>query len=554
MKRLSLHARILAVTAIAVTLLFTATGLLVQRHTVSLIAESLEEEMRTGFRAYEELWKAREEMLSSISLLLGRMPDVRAAFSTGDAATIRDTASEVWNRIARDDALFAVCDPQGRVIALLGGEWEPGITRLDFVELARARFPAQAAGFHAVGSRFYQVVVTPVYVSSPREPVLINVLVAAFAVDERLAQRLEASIPGVRFVFHAGDRIIAARGKNAPAGGAFQRELKRPLRGLDGRPAGELRIIRALESAPAALARLRRDVVLIWAAALALALFLAGLLFQRMLRPLAELDAAAREISQGNFDFAVEPKSEDEIGRLARTFNAMRESLKEARQQLIRQERLSTIGRLSTSLVHDLRNPLAAVYGGAEMLMDAELTPEQVRRLAASIYRSSRRIQSLLAELQDVGRGAASQMEPCRVLDLVQAALEDSAELMQRHGTQVRVEVDPEVSVRVARATLERVVTNLLANAAEAMPNGGEVFIRAEVQRGRIVLTFQDTGPGVPAEIRDRLFEPFVSHGKRDGLGLGLALSRKIVQEHGGDLWFEPSASGACFRLALPLP
>lgn len=554
MKRLSLHARILAVTAIAVTLLFTATGLLVQRHTVSLIAESLEEEMRTGFRAYEELWKAREEMLSSISLLLGRMPDVRAAFSTGDAATIRDTASEVWNRIARDDALFAVCDPQGRVIALLGGEWEPGITRLDFVELARARFPAQAAGFHAVGSRFYQVVVTPVYVSSPREPVLINVLVAAFAVDERLAQRLEASIPGVRFVFHAGDRIIAARGKNAPAGGAFQRELKRPLRGLDGRPAGELRIIRALESAPAALARLRRDVVLIWAAALALALFLADLLFQRMLRPLAELDAAAREISQGNFDFAVEPKSEDEIGRLARTFNAMRESLKEARQQLIRQERLSTIGRLSTSLVHDLRNPLAAVYGGAEMLMDAELTPEQVRRLAASIYRSSRRIQSLLAELQDVGRGAASQMEPCRVLDLVQAALEDSAELMQRHGTQVRVEVDPEVSVRVARATLERVVTNLLANAAEAMPNGGEVFIRSEVQDGRIVLTFQDTGPGVPAEIRDRLFEPFVSHGKRDGLGLGLALSRKIVQEHGGDLWFEPSASGACFRLALPLP
>lgn len=554
MKRLSLHARILAVTAIAVTLLFTATGLLVQRHTVSLIAESLEEEMRTGFRAYEELWKAREEMLSSISLLLGRMPDVRAAFSTGDAATIRDTASEVWNRIARDDALFVVCDPQGRVIALLGGEWDPGITRLDFVELARARFPAQASGFHAVGGRFYQVVVTPVYVSSPRAPVLINVLVAAFAVDERLAQRLEASIPGVRFVFHAGQRIIAARGKDAPAGGAFQRELKRSLRGVDGRPAGELRIIRALESAPAALARLRRDIVLIWAAALVLALFFAGLLFQRMLRPLAELDAAAREISQGNFDFAVEPKSEDEIGRLAQTFNAMRESLKEARQQLIRQERLSTIGRLSTSLVHDLRNPLAAVYGGAEMLMDAELTPEQVRRLAASIYRSSRRIQSLLAELQDVGRGAASQMEPCRVLDLVQAAVDDSAELMQRHGTQVRVEVDPEACVRVARATLERVVANLLANAAEAMPNGGEVFVRAEAQDGRIVLTFQDTGPGVAAEIRGRLFEPFVSHGKRDGLGLGLALSRKIVQEHGGDLWFEPSASGACFRLALPLP
>lgn len=552
--RLSLRSKILAVIAAAVTLLFTATGAIVQRHAVSLISQSLEEEMRTGLRAYEALWKAREEMLSSVSLLLSRMPDVRAAFSTGDAATIRDTAAEVWNRIARDDALFLVCDPQGRVIASLGGEWDPGIDQLEIVTQARDRFPAQVSGFHALGERFYQVVVTPVYVTTSRDPALINVLVAAFAVDEKLARRLEASIPGVRFVFHAGRRIIAAEGGGVPRSSVFQRELKRPLRGVDGAPAGELRIVRALESAPAALDRLRRDVLLIWATALALALFLAGVLFQRMLRPLAELDAAARQISQGNFDCPVQPRSEDEIGRLARTFNTMRESLKEARQRLIRQERLSTIGRLSTSLVHDLRNPLAAVYGGAEMLMDAELTPEQVRRLAASIYRSSRRIQALLAELQDVGRGAASHREPCRVLDLVQSAVEATAEALQRHRISVTVEVDPAACVLAARAPLERVIANLLSNAAEAMADGGEVFIRSEADGGRLILTFQDTGPGVAPEIRERLFEPFVSHGKRDGLGLGLALSRKVVQEHGGNLWLESSENGACFRLSLPLP
>jgi signal transduction histidine kinase len=105
----------------------------------------------------------------------------------------------------------------------------------------------------------------------------------------------------------------------------------------------------------------------------------------------------------------------------------------------------------------------------------------------------------------------------------------------------------------VARAPLERVICNLLANAAEAMPGGGEVSIQSAAGEGRIVLTFQDTGPGVASEIRDRLFEPFVSHGKRDGVGLGLALSRKIVQDHGGDLVLAPSESGACFRLALPL-
>lgn len=551
--RLSLQTKILVVTAAVMTLLFTVTGAIVRRHAASLIAQSLEEEMRTGLRAYEALWKAREELLSSISLLLSRMPDVRAAFSTGDAATIRDTAAEVWNRIARDDALFLVCDPDGHVVASLGGAWVPGIERLDFVSLARGRFPAQASGFHAVGSGFYQVVVTPVYVNTPREPALINVLVAAFAVDEELAGRLENSIPGVRFVFQAGDRIIRTRNSSAVKGSAFQRELLRPLRGVDGRPAGELRIIRALESAPTALDRLQRDILLIWMAALLFVLGLAAALLRRMLRPLAELDAAAQEISRGNFESHIEPRSEDEIGRLARTFNAMRRSLKEARQELIRQERLSTIGRLSTSLVHDLRNPLAAIYGGAEMLMDAELKPDQVRRLAASIYRSSRRIQALLAELQDVGRGAASQTEPCRVFDLVRSAVEDSAELLQKHKTTVRVEVDAQTVVRVARAPLERVIGNLLANAAEAMsPHGGEVHIWSEVAAGRAVLHFQDAGPGVAPEIRDRLFEPFVSHGKRDGLGLGLALSRKIVQEHGGDLRLEASETGARFRLELP--
>lgn len=553
MRRFSLRVRILMAIALSLTALFTVTGIIVQRHAVSLVSQSLEEEMQAGFRAYEALWTSREEMLSSVSLLLSRMPDVRAAFSTGDEATIRDTAAEVWNRIARDDALFVVCDPRGRVIASLGARWEPDMDRLGFVELARSRFPAQASGFHAVGDGFYQVVVTPVYVSAAREPALINVLVAAFAVDGRLARRLESAIPGVRFLFRAGARTIAGGGGASP-GSAFQHELRRPLRGVDGQPAGELRIIRALSSAPAALARLRRDIILIWAGALTLALLLAAALFRHMLQPLAELDAAAKEISRGNFDFAIEARSDDEIGRLARTYDSMRKSLKDARRELIRQERLSTIGRLSTSLVHDLRNPLAAIYGGAEMLMDARLTPEQVRRLAASIYRSSRRIQSLLAELQEAGRGAPAHTEPCRVLDLLESAIEKSSELLQHHRTEIRLDVPPQLCVRAARAPLERVISNLLANASEAMPGGGQVFVRSEVINGRAILTFLDTGPGVAPEIRDRLFDPFVSHGKRDGLGLGLALSRKLVQQHGGDLWLEPSPSGACFRLALPLP
>ena len=101
-------------------------------------------------------------------------------------------------------------------------------------------------------------------------------------------------------------------------------------------------------------------------------------------------------------------QSEDELGRLAQTFNEMCASIRSAREELIRQERIGTIGRLSTSIIHDLRNPLAAIYGGAEMLVDDELSQEQVRRLANNIYRSSRRVQQLLQELADVTRGTAA--------------------------------------------------------------------------------------------------------------------------------------------------
>ena len=93
------------------------------------------------------------------------------------------------------------------------------------------------------------------------------------------------------------------------------------------------------------------------------------------------------------------------MGRLARTFNNMCASIRQAREDLIRQERISTIGRLSGSIVHDLRNPLAAIYGGAEMLVDADLPPSHVKRLAGNIYRASRRIQELLQDLLNVSRG-----------------------------------------------------------------------------------------------------------------------------------------------------
>jgi signal transduction histidine kinase len=267
-----------------------------------------------------------------------------------------------------------------------------------------------------------------------------------------------------------------------------------------------------------------------------------------------QLDRAAAEVARQNYEIEVPAMSEDEMGRLARTFNTMCASIRQAREDLIRQERISTIGRLSGSIVHDLRNPLAAIYGGAEMLVDADLPPAHVKRLAGNIYRASRRIQELLQDLLNVSRGARRAPELCRLREVASAACDSLATAAESQGVTIAQEIPPEIELPLERSRMERAFVNLIANALEAMPEGGEVRISARIDKGAALVTVEDNGPGIAPEIRAKLFQPFVSAGKRNGLGLGLALSRQTVLEHGGDMWVEsPPGRGARFVFRLPL-
>jgi signal transduction histidine kinase len=277
------------------------------------------------------------------------------------------------------------------------------------------------------------------------------------------------------------------------------------------------------------------------------------LLARRIVEPVLLLDRAAAEVARQNYAIEVEVKSEDEMGRLARTFNNMCASIRQAREDLIRQERISTIGRLSGSIVHDLRNPLAAIYGGAEMLVDADLPPSHVKRLAGNIYRASRRIQELLQDLLNVSRGKTGAPEVCRLREVASAACDSLAAMAGAQGVTIALAIPPEIEVPVERSRIERAFVNLVANALDAMPEGGVVRISAAIEDGAAVVHVEDDGPGIAPEIRSRLFQPFVSAGKRNGLGLGLALSRQTVLEHGGDMWVESeTGSGACFSFRLP--
>jgi signal transduction histidine kinase len=296
------------------------------------------------------------------------------------------------------------------------------------------------------------------------------------------------------------------------------------------------------------------QIAMIWVLAILIGLFVTFLLAQRLLRPLRNLDEAAREVSRGNYDYQVPMEGDDETGRLARTFNQMCASIRSSRDELIRQERIATLGRVASSIVHDLRNPLAAIYGGAEMLVDAEgLPPAHTRRLAENIYRASRRILRLLDDLTAARRGTAPDRENSRLRDVVEDAWTGVSAQAEETSVSLDIMESEPVELPIIRGRIERVFSNLFTNALQAMPGGGRIQVEIQREDSQALVTVTDTGPGVPHSIRENLFQPFTSSGKSNGLGLGLALSRQSVLEHGGELWLEPSAKGACFRLRLPL-
>jgi signal transduction histidine kinase len=329
--------------------------------------------------------------------------------------------------------------------------------------------------------------------------------------------------------------------------------FRTPLLDVSGRKVADLCILRSFEGADRQIAGLSTTIVLLWLAAMCAGLGLTYLLARRIVEPVKQLDRAAAEVARQNYAIEVEVTGEDEIGRLARTFNNMCASIRKAREDLIRQERISTIGRLSGSIVHDLRNPLAAIYGGAEMLVDADLPPAHVKRLAGNIYRASRRIQELLQDLLNVSRGKSRAPEVCRLREVAAAACESLAATAEAQAVTIGLSIPPDIELPLERSRMERAFLNLVANALEAMPDGGDIQISAALESGSVVVQVQDNGPGIAPEIRASLFQPFVTAGKRNGLGLGLALTRQTVLEHGGDMWVESEpGKGARFRFRLP--
>ncbi len=263
--------------------------------------------------------------------------------------------------------------------------------------------------------------------------------------------------------------------------------------------------------------------------------------------PVARLQAGAARLAGGDLDTRIQIDTPDEFGALARQFNAMTRSIKEHQQQLVQHEKLAGIGRLAAGVAHEINNPLAVILGYARLL-GRKASGETAADLRI-IEDETLRAKAIVDGLLDLSRPVHVERERIDLRSVANEAVGRLREAGRLDG--VTVSVSGQGEAFGSAQQLRQVVLNLVQNAAEAAP-GGRVDVEVDAASGMARLVVRDSGSGLTRAALERLFEPFFTSKER-GTGLGLAVSKGIVQAHGGSIEAANTpAGGARFEVRLP--
>ena len=293
----------------------------------------------------------------------------------------------------------------------------------------------------------------------------------------------------------------------------------------------------------------------------ALAVALTVLLVWRFSWPIRQLAEAAERVARGDLDFAVHVTRRDEVGQLGRTFNTMLDGLRakaELEDRLNNAERAAVIGRLTSAIAHEVRNPLNFINLSIDRVRSkyppSDASDRQAfDKLLGTIKEETGRLNRLVTDVLNFGRPANLNK---RTFDLG-AGIEGVLEIVRAQADAQGVRIDariPETPVEILADAqkMTSCFSNIVINAVQAMPDGGILTVTVENNGDHVVVCVGDTGHGVPLDALDRVFEPYYST-KDTGTGLGLAVTKKIVEEHGGRISASSApGSGTTFEVELP--
>ncbi len=349
---------------------------------------------------------------------------------------------------------------------------------------------------------------------------------------------------------------------------------------------GILDVHLALGPYDAARRRSALELVLTSLVGILLVLAITILSLQRMVgRPVRVLIQGARKLGKGDLSARVPESSDDEIGELARTFNQLARDLeitrgelmnltqtlearveektrelRQAQDQILQAEKMASLGKLAAVVAHEINNPLSSVVTYARTLVrrlqkGRSTTPEQDLQCLESIASEAARCGAIVSQLLAFARQRGGRFAPLRINDVVQKAVFLLQHKLTLSGVRVEREMHSDLPEIVADADqIQQALMALLINASQALEEGGVVTLRTWHEEPWIVIQVADDGPGMPAEVAERVFEPFFTTREDEGgVGLGLSVVYGIVERHGGTIALQTApGEGCCFSLRFP--
>ena len=553
----------------------TCTSLLLVRRSVQgQVKKEIFADLHNSVSTFRNFQRERELALIHSAELLADLPNLRALMTTQHEATIQDASNDLW-RLAGSD-LFVLADRTGRVVALHTAS--PGLTH----EMAQQSFGATLSqegpehwwfGAH----HLYEVFLKPIYFGPAAENRLLGFLVIGYEIDDKVASQV-SRIAASQVAFFYGDSIVKSTltpsqetelarqrvVRSAPDVAepeevqlGDERFLGTSLE-LSARktPSVRLSVLKSYDQATAFLDSLNRLLLALGLTAVVGGSALVFLISHTFTRPLGDLVAGVRALEKGDFTYSLDARGGDEVAEVTRAFNRMRDSLLNTQRELLEAERLATIGRMASSISHDLRHSLAAIVANAEFLCESRLSSEQREELYQEVRIAVNQMTDLIDSLLEFSRTRES-LRP--TYGSVKESVERVAQAIwarpEFHHVRIAVNQQGNSTGWFDPKKLERALYNLLLNSCEAVAaNAGNIEVELREVADGVEVRVRDNGRGIPESIRGKLFEPFVSYGKENGTGLGLTVVQKIVQDHGGDVTVEKtSTEGTVFRLLLPL-
>jgi len=548
-----------------------ATLYAVRRTVQRQVRLEIQRDLQNSVSAFRNFQGQREIMLERSAALLADLPNVRALMTTHDSATIQDASRGLWQLAGSD--LLLLADSSGKVMALQATP--PEITLRE----AQQFVPLEIAGerhWWYVQGHLYEVFLQDIYFGQKTENRGLGYLMLGYEIDDKVAREV-SRVAASEVAFRYGETIV--RSTLTPSQEA---EL---LRASPGQAAGSktpdeirlgeerflttsidmsssssaplrLSVLKSFDQATAFLSSLNQLLLALGLTAVLAGSLLVFLISRTITRPLDNLVAGVRALERGDFSYPLHARGEDEVAEVTGAFGRMRTSLQRTQRELLEAERLATIGRMASSISHDLRHSLAAIVANAEFLCESSLTPRQREDLYGEIRIAVNQMTELIESLLEFSRTRESlHTTHGDVRDVMNRAIQTVKAHPEFHDIRIRTTCEGLSDGWFDFRKLERAMQNLLWNACEAVSQeSGEIEVSVRRIHEGLEIRVRDNGPGIADEVRGRLFEPFVSYGKENGTGMGLTVVQKILQDHGGDVVVESTSSaGTTFRVLLPV-